>query len=146
MNKKINTHALHNKGVEIVVDRLTNLGWCVYMPANKYGSAFHIIASKGGITKNLMVSVKSGQRNYWKISSSATNKFGDDTYRIFVDVVGDKPDMYVLPNDLVADIVRIGHEKWLNTPNRYGEKHNDSNVRIFQMDDVKRFDIGFNGI
>lgn len=143
MNKKTNTHALHDKGVEIVVDALTNLGWSVCAPKH---SVLHLIASKGGVTKNIVVNVKGEKSKWWLMQSRVVNKLGDNTYRVFVDIVGDKHDMYVLPNDLVADIVRIGHEKWLNTPNRYGVKHNDNGKRIFCMDDAKRFDVGISGI
>lgn len=146
MNNKTNTHALHDKGVEIVVDQLTNSGWSVYVPLNKNRSGFHLIVSKSGVTKNIMVNVKSEKSKWWSMMSSVTTKLGDNTYRVFVDVAGSKSDVYVLPNDLVADIVRIGHEKWLNSLNKNGEKHNDSQRRVFCMDDVKRFDIGLNGI
>ena len=41
------------------------------------------------------------------------------------------PEYHIVPSKIVADTIRKNHEKWLNTPGKKGQKHNNTNIREF---------------
>ena len=45
---------------------------------------------------------------------------------------GGKPDFFVVPSKVVADYIKKGHQRWLGTPGRKGQKHKDTTMRQFK--------------
>lgn len=48
-----------------------------------------------------------------------------------------QPEYHIVPSNIIANTVKEGHQKWLNTPGKNGQEHNDSNVRLFTDFDNK---------
>jgi hypothetical protein len=46
-----------------------------------------------------------------------------------VDLEPDTPAVYLVPSDVVADVLRASTDVWLRTPGRHGQPHNDNPVR-----------------
>ncbi len=47
----------------------------------------------------------------------------------FVDLEPEAPVTYVVPSRVVADVLRVSHQAWLNTPGRGGVAHRDHDLR-----------------
>ncbi|KKL80610.1 hypothetical protein LCGC14_2003060, partial [marine sediment metagenome] len=43
------------------------------------------------------------------------------------------PDYWIVPAEEVAEVLAYSHKKWLSTPRRNGEKHNDTTMRAFYV-------------
>ena len=41
------------------------------------------------------------------------------------------PEYHIVPSKIVAETVKNGHQKWLETPGRNGQQHNDNPMRKF---------------
>lgn len=71
-------------------------------------------------------------RKAWLLSKKSENWKGINKFYIFIDLnLFEMPIFYVLPSQLVCDNLKSGHQKWLNTPGKHGQKHKDQNMRIF---------------
>ena len=53
-----------------------------------------------------------------------------DTYSIN----DEKPDLYIVPSQVVADTIYKNHHEWLKTPGINGRQHKDNNIRNFSPD------------
>lgn len=42
-------------------------------------------------------------------------------------------EFYIIPSAVMAENIKNGHEKWLNTLGKNGQQHNDSNVRTVHL-------------
>jgi hypothetical protein len=65
------------------------------------------------------------------------NNFSDTLFYVFVDLKpgNEKPDYYIVPSADVATYIKKRHAKWLKEKGRGGKQHNDSSMRIFEIDD-----------
>lgn len=43
----------------------------------------------------------------------------------------DTPEYHIVPSKVVADTIKESHRKWLETPGKRGQLHNDTNIRVF---------------
>lgn len=94
-----------------------------------------IIASNAAGTKAINIQVKTNQRSRkaWVLSSKGEEFHAKNLYYILVNMIGldHLPKFYIVPSKVVAKSVRDGHARWLKTPGRKGQAHNDSNMRLF---------------
>jgi len=44
----------------------------------------------------------------------------------------DPPKCWIVPSVIVANALKVTHQKWLSEPGKNGRVHNDSNVRRFR--------------
>ena len=95
-----------------------------------------ILASNQDASKSVGIQVKanSGKRKKWVLNQKAEDYFGDGLFYIFVDLkeIDDSPDFYIVPSKEVAKYVKREHRKWLDTPGRKGQSHNDTSMRMFR--------------
>lgn len=103
-----------------------------------------ILASNQKGSKSVSIQVKTSRpelrKSYsrsWILNKSDEKNFSDNLFYVFVDLKpnNEKPDCYVVPSKEVADYVTKSHSDWLKTPGRNGKKHNDNNMRLFEIDD-----------
>lgn len=98
-----------------------------------------ILCSNTAGTKFVHIQVKTfvpGNRTV-SVGLKAEKYYGEN----FVWVLGgiptagsDKPfEYYIIPSSEVSKNVKAGHEKWLATPGKNGQAHNDSNVRAIHL-------------
>ena len=50
------------------------------------------------------------------------------------------PIFHIVPSRYVARRMKSGHKKWLETPGRNGQMHNDSNMRVWGDEKNKYLD------
>jgi hypothetical protein len=95
-----------------------------------------ILASNETASRQVGLQVKSnqGSSREWILNQKAEDYFADNLFYAFVNLKTDqeRPDFFIVPSKDVADYVRDGHKRWLEAPGKYGQPHNDSNVRKFR--------------
>ena len=52
----------------------------------------------------------------------------------FCDARNPSPKSYILPSEIVAEVIRTTHQAWLSTPGKRGQQRNDSDFRRFMPD------------
>lgn len=94
-----------------------------------------ILVANESATKTLGIQVKTnqGDRKAWVLNEKAEEFYADNLFYVFVNLigVGQMPEYYIVPSKTVADYVKNGHKKWLETPGKKGQPHNDSSMRMF---------------
>lgn len=73
----------------------------------------------------------------WILNKKDESNYSDNLFYVLVYLKSpdDKPEFYILPSNVVATYIRLHHESWLQKPGRNGEKHNENDMRIFDMND-----------
>jgi hypothetical protein len=94
-----------------------------------------ILVANESATKTLGIQVKTNQsdRKAWVLNEKAEEFYADNLFYVFVNLigVGQLPEYYIVSSKTVADSVKSGHKKWLETPGKKGQAHNDSSMRMF---------------
>lgn len=87
----------------------------------------------GGRPLLIQVKTRSGtgtERKRWAMTSKNEEISSPDIFYCFVDLEDiDNPDVYIIPSKIVAQVIKVGHAKWLKQPGAKGQKHNDSDMR-----------------
>ena len=87
----------------------------------------------GGRALHIQVKTRSGtgtERKRWAMTKKNEGISSPDIFYCFVDLEDvDNPDVYVIPSKVVAQVIKVGHAKWLRQPGARGQKHNDSDMR-----------------
>jgi len=68
----------------------------------------------------------------WLLNKKDEPNTAPNLFYCFVDLSGEHPSVYVIPSKLVATRIKTGHQDWLKTPGRKGQKHNDSAMRALE--------------
>mgnify|MGYP006273711181 CR=1 FL=1 len=71
-----------------------------------------------------------GKRQSWTMQAKHEVISEKDLFYCFVDLEVLGAQVYVVPSAIVAKAVKSTHEKWLKTPGKKGQDHNDSSMRI----------------
>ena len=83
-----------------------------------------------------------GSDGGWHMGQKHENHLADNLYFCFVDF-GKTPDavpvVYVVPAKIVAELLRLSHQQWLNSPGKRGQARNDTKMRRFLPDYSKIF-------
>jgi hypothetical protein len=84
-------------------------------------------------SKSIQVKTSQDQKKEWTLSHKAENLLAENLFYIFVNLKGanELPDFFIVPNHIVAEYCKTGHQQWLDTPGRKGQKHNDTTMRKF---------------
>lgn len=89
--------------------------------------------------KMFAIQVKTSQINNrkWILNKKAELSSSDSHFYIFVSLKGERerPEYFIIPSKTLAKIVKDSHKRWLITPGKNGQTHNDSDMRKFE--DVK---------
>ncbi len=95
-----------------------------------------ILASDEEAKRTLAIQVKTTtkNKNEWMLSEKSENFVSDSHYYILVRLneLGASPTYHIVPSRVVAEEIRLSHQKWLDTPGKDGKQHNDSLVRTFR--------------
>jgi len=85
--------------------------------------------------KIFAIQVKTSQYSVrkWPVGQKAETIYSDNLYYIFVAFkkIDERPEYFIVPSLDVAKFVKEGHQKWLDTPGKNGQAHNDSSLRQF---------------
>ena len=90
-------------------------------------------------TANIQVKTKQGKGRSWVLSEKAETYFSDNLFYIFVNLrkLTERPEYFIVPSKDVASFVKKNHTKWLVTPGKNGQKHNDTTMRQFHDPEEK---------
>ena len=73
-------------------------------------------------------------KNSWVLNEKCESFVSENHFYVFV-VLGkqtERPRYHVVPSNVVAEAVRSGHRKWLDTPGRRGQPHKENKIRKFE--------------
>jgi hypothetical protein len=86
--------------------------------------------------KMFAIQVKSTQHNTrkWVLNKKVEDKHSSNMFYVFVCLKGltERPDYFIVPSKSLASIVKKSHQKWLDTPGKKGQKHNETDMRKFE--------------
>lgn len=70
-----------------------------------------------------------GKDGGWHMRDKHERIVMDRYFYVFVDLEPQNPICYVVPSDVVAEVLKRSHAAWLATPGRSGRKRNDNEMR-----------------
>lgn len=90
--------------------------------------------SRAGKTVGIQVKTRQGKGHAWVMGEKAETFHAKDLFYVFVNLRGltERPNYFVVPSKIVATFIKSNHRKWLQTPGRQGQPHNDTNMRTFR--------------
>ena len=87
----------------------------------------------GGEPFLIQVKARSGGGQLgWHMAEKHESITDEDVFYTFVDFGPDHPDVYVIPAATVAEVIRVSHQMWLDTPGKDGQAHNPTKFRRLQ--------------
>ena len=78
----------------------------------------------------------------WHMKEKHEKLRSDRLFHCFVDfsrTAEDRPVVYVLPSERVAEVLFTAHRQWLSNPGKRGQKHKDGAMRRFLPDYTRTF-------
>lgn len=132
-------------GEYFVAGELSRHGWIATLTLKNTPNIDVIAATLDGLrTVNIQVKTRSiGNRQGWILSKGIEQLVsGKNFYIVFVDLMGldQRPDYYIIPKNLFARWIALGHQRWLRTPGRGGRRHIDNPIRGFNRRDFQEFE------
>jgi hypothetical protein len=100
-----------------------------------------ILASNANATKSVGIQVRTNQkgRSKWVLNKKAEVLRADNLFYVFVNLnAAAGPEFHVVPCSKVATFARRLHRKWLATPRRDGQPHNNSMRKFADIDGAFR--------
>jgi hypothetical protein len=82
-----------------------------------------------------------GRDKGWHMREKHENELGERHFYCFVDLEvgsGSAPDVYVIPNAVVAKVLKATHEHWFKNPGKKGQPHRPTRLRRLMPDFVVR--------
>jgi hypothetical protein len=69
----------------------------------------------------------------WILSEKDEVPRGVNSFYVFVRIpeTDGRPAFYIVPSKILSRTLSKGHQKWLKTPGKKGQKHNDTSIRQF---------------
>ena len=129
--RKIDSTLVGPAGEHLVLSRLLASG-LLASPAPRGTRKVDIIVNyiDGGNPKLIQVkTTMSSPRKGWVLLAKHEEIASDDLYYCFVSFETTQGEVYVLPSTVVAEAISLSHGKWLATPGKNGQAHNDNNMR-----------------
>ena len=122
-----------NSGEYFVAGELERRGYTVAVPMSNVKD-FDLLAIERDTHRQIAIQVKTTgyKQKKWTLSKKNETLLRDDIFYIFVSLNElESPEYHIVPSKIVTDTIRKNHEKWLNTPGKKGQKHNNTNIREF---------------
>jgi hypothetical protein len=91
-----------------------------------------LVLSPDGKTVAATLQVKTstgGAKSGWQFNKKHEHIVEERLFYALVDFKADPPVTYVLPSATVAQVLRLAHKAWLNTPGKSGEAHGSTSMR-----------------
>jgi hypothetical protein len=94
-----------------------------------------ILVSNADAKRSAGIQVKTnqGSKKIWVLTSKSEEFHADNLFCVFFNLHGPSvmPEFHVVPSKVVASTIKDGHQAWLRTPGKKGQKRNDNNMRNF---------------
>lgn len=138
--KKKDLISIGNSGEYFVAGELERHGLTAAVPMSNTKDFDILAIQRDEPYKQFAIQVKTTSNNQRKWTLNAKNEclIGNNIIYIFVLIFEDKaPEYHIVPSKIVASDISESHRKWLDTPGKNGQKHNDSTIRKFSDKDNK---------
>jgi hypothetical protein len=119
-------------GEHLVLSRLLSRGFLAAQAPRGTRKADILVNNLDGKPPCLIqVKTRSGKGSdiSWHMKQKHEGMREQDLFYCFVDLENDHPNVYVIPSNIVADVVTESHKTWLATPGRGGKAHNETDMR-----------------
>lgn len=70
-----------------------------------------------------------GAERGWHMGIKHEEMIQDDLFYCFVDLEPEHPTVHVIPSAVVANVIKLDHQTWLDTPGKNGQAHNPTTFR-----------------
>jgi hypothetical protein len=138
---KIQTSLLAAAGEHYVMSRLLRRGLIAALAPRGAPNADILVSTETG-DRLCAVQVKTrsgrGGQGGWPMNAKHERIASPTLLYVFVDY-GDEevlgwPTCYILPSAIVATVLKISHQRWLDTPGKKGQPHGHSDIRNLLKD------------
>ena len=124
-------------GAHFVAGELSRRGYIATLTSRNTEGIDILASDKTGL-KPISIQVKTTTKENWMLNKKAENLVSEDLFYVLVKLKENKmPEFYIVPSKEMAEDLKKGHQKWLETPNKKGGKHNDNTIRIFRDNEKK---------
>lgn len=130
--------SIGNCGQYFVAAELERHGFTAAVPMSNTRDFDILAINRNDSSKQYAIQVKtnSGNKLSWVLNKKNETIIGKNIYYVFVNLNdGESPDYFIVPSKTVATYISSIHQEWLNTAGKHGQKHNDSSMRKFAIDD-----------
>lgn len=135
---KNNNVSIGSAGEYFVAAELERRGYTVALPM-AHTPNFDILAIHRQSGQQIAIQVKttSYSNKKWTLKQTNENLVMNNLVYVFVCLKGlNQPEYHIVPSKVVAQSITENHKKWLATPGRNGQPHNDNPIRnFFDIDD-----------
>jgi hypothetical protein len=128
--------SIGNSGEYFVAGELERRGFTVAVPMSNT-PAFDILVIRRDNNHQYALQVKttSTRKLSWSLKDKNELINEQNVFYVFVHLNNlEQPDYYIVPSYIVAETITNDHKKWLETPGRKGQKHNDNKMRKFNLE------------
>lgn len=144
MSSASDTSLLGAAGEYYVMSQLLMQGYIAALAPQGVPNADIVVTSKtGSHLCTIQVKTRSGKGSDggWHMKQKHEKLTEARLFYCFVDFKNteEKPDVYVLPSEVVAEVLFKSHRSWLDKPAKNGAKHKDSVMRRLLPDYSKSF-------
>ena len=99
-------------------------------PTGAYGADILVFSPAMGVGSMIQVKTRSlGEGGGWHMRQKHEALLHPRLFYAFVDPQPERPVVYVVPSEIVADVLTKTHRAWLATPGKGGRPHSDSKTR-----------------
>ena len=133
--EKISTGLSGVAGEYFVAAELSRRGYMASVTLRNSDSIdIHASTPKGESLFAIQVKTQQIATRSWPLNTKAEKLASPNLYYVFVSFKGmlERPDYFIVPSVIVAERVRLMHEKWLLAPGKKGQKHNETTMRKFE--------------
>lgn len=122
-------------GEYLVAAELTKLGYVVTL-ASKNTENFDALVSREDASKAIGIQIKTNQYNQpkWIMSYKNEKLHNNNLFYVFV-ILGEHNEFYIVPSEIVSKEIKEDYEKWMDSPRKDGDKHNETTMRTFKDKD-----------
>jgi len=142
MKKKVSNILVGVSGKYFVATELSRRGYIASITLRNT-KGIDIVATNENGNKSVNIQVKTTSKVKWWLLSKKHETIRDkNIFYVFVHLNenNELPIFHIVPSRYVARRVKSGHKKWLETPGRNGQMHNDSNMRVWGDEKNKYLD------
>lgn len=132
-----NTVSIGNAGEYFVAGELERRGFTVAVPMSNVKD-FDVLAIDRQTYEQFAIQVKTTgyKQKKWTLSSKNEELVGQHILYFFVALNEfEAPEYHIVPSRIVAQTIRDDYRRWLDTPGRRGQQHNETNIRNFSDED-----------
>jgi hypothetical protein len=137
MAQKLDKSMIGAAGEHLVLSRLLSMGLLAAQAPRGVRKVDILVNPLGGGEATL-IQVKtrsaSGRRG-WAMNEKHEGIDDEDLFYCFVNLEPQHPVVHVIPAAVVANVIKSGHQLWLDTPGRNGHVHSQTAMRHLDPSD-----------